>query len=332
MPWLPLAVLSTSQPKTLESARPDAGQAHGLVNGSIFAGHYQCGSSAWLLLHLEEVSEVDVSAVFHFVYPSSSQHGAYTMSGQFSTSEGRLLRLHPKEWVDRPPGKVEPVGLAGVISPDGLRIKGEIMHLGCDGFDVNRTKLDVDAGTWRFPEMRVRGSRVPPLDMALAGEGSIAQSKDGREALQIMVSGVTQLVEEVRRDRAARQLNDVDDSSVHPFPIAFSEEEEYADKTEYGAEQRAIRSQLVQEERHAPSHSRKADLDRGATASQMLQRRRWAEAYSSWAKVAPEAKRKTAVSLLGALASIDVSSEPQLQRDVLRALATFGGVEQADIA
>ena len=75
------------------SAAAASDSEHGLREGTLFAGHYQCGSPAWLLLNIEEVTESTINAIFHFVYPTSGQHGAFAMSGSFSAKEGRLLRL-----------------------------------------------------------------------------------------------------------------------------------------------------------------------------------------------------------------------------------------------
>ena len=36
----------------------------------------QCGSAAWLLMHVEEVSTAGVKAIFHFLYPGTTQYGA----------------------------------------------------------------------------------------------------------------------------------------------------------------------------------------------------------------------------------------------------------------
>jgi hypothetical protein len=60
--------------------------AHGteaelLTPGSVYAGSYKCGNSAWLLMHVEEASAAGVKAIFHFMYPSSTQHGAFLLHG-----------------------------------------------------------------------------------------------------------------------------------------------------------------------------------------------------------------------------------------------------------
>jgi hypothetical protein len=110
-----------------------------LAPGDVFAGHYVCGSAAWMLLYIERVGEGDegVEAVFHFVYPGSTQHGAYKLKGSFETG-GRVLKLAPGEWLQRSAGKVVPVGVMGLLSDDGECFSGEVLHMSCGRFEVNR--------------------------------------------------------------------------------------------------------------------------------------------------------------------------------------------------
>lgn len=146
---------------------------HGLREG-VYVGHYVCGSSAWLLLHVEAASAGMVNAVFHFVYPSSTQHGAFELKGSW-VNEGRVLRLVPGDWLDAPPTRVVPVGIAGVVSGDGSRFKGEVLNAGCGGFDVNLTRADVAAGatvdlgdaTLDLPVRATPASGERPLTFAL---------------------------------------------------------------------------------------------------------------------------------------------------------------------
>ena len=247
--------------------------AHMLRSGALYAGHYKCGSPAWLLLHVEEVTESTVNAVFHFVYPSSGQYGAFELSGSFSAKEGRLLRLNPGEWVHRAPGKVLQIGLAGIVSADGSRIKGEVMHMGCGGFDLNRTSDDLEPGTWRFGEMEVGGTAVPGMDVEMSAEGAVADSKASRGPLQMLVGGVAQLVDDVKRARAqaagssgnggaagasatgdatAAAANEADLSAAAAaarglFPVDVGAEAAVADGGgAVGAQQRVLRRGLVQ--------------------------------------------------------------------------------------
>ena len=74
-----------------------------MAPGDIFAGSYMCGNVAWLLLHMHEPAEAGVlTATFHFLYPSSTQHGAYTLKGKVVDAPGRrrrLIQFEPGEWI-----------------------------------------------------------------------------------------------------------------------------------------------------------------------------------------------------------------------------------------
>ena len=79
--------------------------------------------------------------MFQFVYPTTAQHGAFWVSGQFGAT--RALKLAPTTaWLTPAPPRVVPVGLLGIISDEGRRFKGEVRHGGCGGFDVNLTTWD----------------------------------------------------------------------------------------------------------------------------------------------------------------------------------------------
>ena len=112
--------------------------------GDVYVGQYMCGSAAWLLLHIDSANaDGEVSAVFHFVYPTSTQHGAYQMHGSFRKGlKSNLLELEPGEWIHKA-AKVVKVGVIGVFTDDGLSYKGEILHSNCRGFQVNKTTVDV---------------------------------------------------------------------------------------------------------------------------------------------------------------------------------------------
>jgi hypothetical protein len=174
-----------------------------LTPGDVFAGAYSCGSAAYLLLHIESVTMSEVTAVFHFVYPSSTQHGAYLVRGSWDTSPStRRLKLVPAEWIHAPKGKIVPVGLFGFVSEDGLRITGEVLHGSCGRFQVNKTRIDVapPETTIYFP-----GSRGEPnaFQMPLRAIGTLLASSSSppRDVLQMLLNGVGGIVEEARTAR-----------------------------------------------------------------------------------------------------------------------------------
>ena len=64
--------------------------------GDVFAGSYVCGNAAWLLLHIHSSGPTQGSsnsATFHFLYPSSTQHGAYSLSGTAFGAHGSRAGL-----------------------------------------------------------------------------------------------------------------------------------------------------------------------------------------------------------------------------------------------
>ena len=69
----------------------DASEGALLHAGDVFAGSYKCGSAAWLLMHVEEVSTAGVKAIFHFLYPGTTQHGAFLLHGKWDETHRRIL-------------------------------------------------------------------------------------------------------------------------------------------------------------------------------------------------------------------------------------------------
>ena len=196
-------------------------RASSLRPGDVYAGHYTCGSPAWLILSIESGAAEAVEAVFTFLYPKSTQHGAYALRG---TIRGRVLQLDPADWLQLPPGKVEPVGLMGVLSHDGDSFTGEVMHASCGRFAVNRTQVDVappettvdfesagaatDDPVQRY-QMRLQATG--PLLTAGGGGGEgedngVVAPRSSRAVLQMLLNAVTGLAEESRRARRTTRI------------------------------------------------------------------------------------------------------------------------------
>ena len=80
-----------------EAAEPTPktrGQApYGWSAGMVLVGSYTCRTPAWLILHVHACNASAVEAVFQFVYPTTTQHGAFWVSGQFGAT--RALKLAP---------------------------------------------------------------------------------------------------------------------------------------------------------------------------------------------------------------------------------------------
>ena len=76
--------------------------ATGFSSGALYAGSYTCGTPAWLFLHVDEASDERVTAVFHFLYPSSTQNGAYQIRGKYRDAPlpmRRAVQFEPGHWV-----------------------------------------------------------------------------------------------------------------------------------------------------------------------------------------------------------------------------------------
>jgi hypothetical protein len=121
-------------------------RAH-LQPGEVWAGNYTCGSApAWLLLHIEAVRP-RVEAVFHFVYPNSGTHGAFTVveapSAEASSAVAGRLVLDAGSWLMRP-DNAEMVGMhCGVLAAEPARMVGAILHPHCEAFELVRARVDV---------------------------------------------------------------------------------------------------------------------------------------------------------------------------------------------
>ena len=135
---------------SLTAAEPgeDGTRAH-LRAGEVWAGNYTCGSApAWLLLHVEAVRP-RVEAVFHFVYPTSGTHGAFTVvegsaGAEVSSAVDGALVLDAGEWLMRPDG-AEMVGMqCSVLAAEPARMFGAILHTHCEAFELVRAQVDVD--------------------------------------------------------------------------------------------------------------------------------------------------------------------------------------------
>ena len=176
-----------------EAAEPTPktrGQApYGWSAGMVLVGSYTCRTPAWLILHVHACNASAVEAVFQFVYPTTTQHGAFWVSGQFGAT--RALKLAPTTaWLTPAPPRVVPVGLLGIISDEGRRFKGEVLHGGCGGFDVNLTTWD--------------GARFgPPHEKPAAGaaEATLADGGQSRTATAT-VGAMGSLIAEERTRRA----------------------------------------------------------------------------------------------------------------------------------
>ena len=118
--------------------------ATGFSTGEVYAGSYTCGTPAWLFLHIDEASDERVNAVFHFLYPSSTQNGAYQVRGKYRDALSpmrRAVQFEPGHWVVTA-GKVVRVGLLGILSEDGSTFAGEVLHSSCGSFQLARIGTD----------------------------------------------------------------------------------------------------------------------------------------------------------------------------------------------
>lgn len=135
-----------------------ATRAH-LQSGEVWAGNYTCGAApAWLLLHVEAVHP-RVEAVFHFVYPNSGTHGAFTVvegaSGETSSAVAGALVLEAGAWLMRPEN-AEMVGMqCSVLAAETSRMVGAILHPHCEAFELVKANVDVVAAVDDTPRALV---------------------------------------------------------------------------------------------------------------------------------------------------------------------------------
>jgi hypothetical protein len=186
------------------SGAPQPGRSL-FTTGSIWAGNYTCGSTpAWLLLHFERV-QPRLEAIFHFVYPSSGTHGAFTVvesadsmsrakkaadddliamvyapmrkgiSSAAESAEAQLsFTLDAEGWI-REAESAEMVGIAGrVLAGETDRMVGTILHEHCDEFELVRTRVDLNE--------RPRGARALMLHTYEVVQGQLARAGLGPSA------------------------------------------------------------------------------------------------------------------------------------------------------
>ena len=159
-----LSILFASLSSARREVEPAAIPVRVMAAGDVYAGSYQCGTAAWLLMHIERATSEGVDAIFHFLYPTSTQHGAYAMRGEWDKTSRQILSFEPAEWLWAKATKVQKVGIMGIVSEDGESFAGEIMHESCGKFAVNRTVSHSEASNPRStlsPSARVR---VPTCD------------------------------------------------------------------------------------------------------------------------------------------------------------------------
>lgn len=151
-----------------EASQP-LSRAELLPVGSVFAGNYSCGHvPAWLLLHIEASDPLE--AVFHFVYPNSGTHGAFTLrevgveasenalAGHSQPSNGaardpRRFELFAEEWV-KVAENTEMVGMQGHVAEgsNSKRLVGTVLHSQCQQFELVRTTIDLSPASGAPPD------------------------------------------------------------------------------------------------------------------------------------------------------------------------------------
>ena len=194
--------------------------ATGFSSGALYAGSYTCGTPAWLFLHVDEASDERVTAVFHFLYPSSTQNGAYQIRGKYRDAPlpmRRAVQFEPGHWVVTA-GKVVRVGLLGILSEDGSTFAGEVLHSSCGSFQLARigtdelipplstVSLGALATTDALPRVLQLSSDgalgTAAADVSDEGnEDHLDRSWQPRPQVQMLINGVALLIEEARQRR-----------------------------------------------------------------------------------------------------------------------------------
>ncbi len=192
--------------------------------GELYAGTYTCGSPAWLFLHIHDASEQRVNAVFQFLYPSSTQNGAYEVHGKYRDAVSptrRAVQFEPGVWVAAA-GKVVRVGLLGILSEDGDTFAGEVLHSSCGSFELARVSVDelippestVNIGALSAEDAQpstlklTTGSSELGVAHATTADGTGAADdaarRESRPTLQMLINGAAGLIEEARLRRRTR--------------------------------------------------------------------------------------------------------------------------------
>ena len=332
-----------------------------MAAGDVYAGSYQCGSAAWLLIHIEKATSEGVDAIFHFLYPSSTQHGAYAMHGEWDKASSQILSFEPAEWLWAKAVKVQKVGIMGIVSENGESFAGEIMHAACGKFQVNRTRVDVtppettvffaDAdGTPNQFEMVIKA----PLDEA-DEETRVAPI---RRAAQMIFTGVGSLAGEAREARQARREGkdvDVYGGARVPPPASPPQQQQQPQQQQPQQPQQqqrapptlATASSAVSSSLDGTASSREAQDSLAEQLWVRIANRRYEEAYELWSYScllhgsAASERSAAATDVIGrVLRSSDSASssaggvdDPQetasfwlhVRRHMLQSLAVFGG-------
>ena len=134
----------------------------------------------------------------------------------------------PGEWIVPPPRRIMPVGLAGFVlgvePPPGEevdstlpfvahRIKGEVLHSGCGGFEVNRTSVP--------PLEAIAGFAGLPGDEGGAGAGfTTAGRVEARGRVMELVQRVRQMASQAEERLRVEVGEGEDDAPDQPIGFA----------------------------------------------------------------------------------------------------------------
>ena len=314
--------------------------------GDVYAGSYTCGSSAWLMLHIEAVSAESVSAVFHFIYPTSMQHGAYVLHGRpqanaAGITSSRLIKFDPGEWLLVGSGKVVKVGLLAIISADGLKLSGEVMHTSCGRFELRRTLLDiappettVDIGTLAQPGAQPSVLRLTATGALAEAEGAGGRS---RQRLQMMINGVAGMAEEARQNREAAKAAKAA-SAAQPPPAA-------ATPPRRAARDASTRSPSTDEqgwlvgprlgegsERGEPAAVRATVAELESSVRSAIDRGDFAGAYAIWAGWGATNERRDEIGSAEAAVAGEGSAASELVQRLVAINVVQGLAERAEAA
>uniref|UniRef100_A0A7S4BC79 Uncharacterized protein n=1 Tax=Chrysotila carterae TaxID=13221 RepID=A0A7S4BC79_CHRCT len=304
-----------------------------VLQPGLYAGHYTCGNTAWLLLRVERATEKEVHAVFHFVYPASTQQGAFEVHGIYG--ENSVLKLTPTRWLHKPPGRVVPVGLAGVVSDSGGRFKGEVLHSNCGGFDVNTTQDDLhdEVRHLHLPAFTDSDGRMhAPLAVdfartttALSPVGAALGPRAAAQRVQTQrqFNAVSQIVEQTLSFRAKR--GDGAKQSTEHASGSTAELERAADAR--GARGSSSHSDTLGSRESSDARSEEE------TFTRRLYDREYDQAYKAWIALRRTLSHAESLAVVrrivsGLLALPDQRLDRAEQQEILSILSTFGGVPQ----
>ena len=132
----PTIYVALAEPPEAPAARPKPAARHDenpFERVRTWIGDYECPQGRTKLwLHVGQIDDARLTAVFDFNHAASGAAGQYLLEGSYD-KKTRKATFSPGEWLSQPPGYVS-VGMTGVVAPDGSLFTGTIDEPACGDF------------------------------------------------------------------------------------------------------------------------------------------------------------------------------------------------------